>query len=687
MDQSKHAEQEAVSHKKHNQKESHQHDHSSHGGHEDHHAHMLDDFKKRFLISILPTILIVILSPMIQEFLGLGDSLRFSGDMWILFVLSSFVYFYGGWPFLSGAYDELKQLKPGMMTLIGLAITVAYVYSTVVVFGVEGMLFYWELATLVLIMLAGHWIEMRSVMSASRALDELAKLMPDTAHRLKEDGSTEEIALDELKNGDRLVIKPGEKVPADGEVVEGTTQINESLLTGESKPVSKKEGDEVIGGSINQEGSITVEVTRTGEDSFLSQVISLVDEAQQSKSKTQNLANRAAAWLTLIAITAGALTLFAWAFWSSQDFVFAIERTVTVMVITCPHALGLAIPLVVSVSTSRAASSGFLVRNRTAFEQARNIDAIIFDKTGTLTKGEFGVTDVIVFDGQYDEDELLKLAASLETRSEHSLARGIVSAVDDTYEVSEFTSITGQGVKGTVNGKPIAVVSPGYVKEQGLENTVSSQQTGKLEKLAGEGKTVVYVVIDDELQGAIALGDQIREESYEAVKKLKEMSIRSIMLTGDNEKVAAYVAAELEMEDYFAEVLPDEKSNKVKEVQQNGRTVAMVGDGVNDAPALAQADVGIAIGAGSDVAVETADLILVKNNPLDVVGILKLARATYRKMVQNLWWATGYNVAAIPLAAGVFAWAGVVLSPAVGAVLMSASTVVVAINARFLSVD
>lgn len=664
----------------------HQTDHQHHGSdndHQDHHAHMMQDFKKRFFISILPTVLILLLSPMIQQFLGLDNQLSFSGDTVVLFLLSTFVYFYGGWPFLKGGYDEITDKQPGMMTLIGLAITVAYGYSAAVVFGLSGKLFFWELATLVLIMLVGHWIEMRSVMSASRALEELAKLMPETAHRLKEDGTTEEVELSELRNDDRLVVKPGEKIPADGEVVDGATQVNESLLTGESKPISKEEGDEVIGGAINKEGSITIKVTKTGDDSFLSQVISLVEEAQQSKSKTQNLANRAAAWLTFAALGAGALTLFGWVFWSSQDFVFAIERTVTVMVITCPHALGLAIPLVIAVSTSRAANHGFLIRDRTAFEQARTLDVIIFDKTGTLTKGEFGVTDIKLFGEEFSKKELLTLAASLETRSEHSIAQGIVETVEETYQVEAFNSITGKGVEGRVDGREVAVVSPGYLEEQ--EISIPDRQ--EMDELASTGKTIVYVLIDGLLEGAIALGDQIREESYEAIRRLKESGIQCIMLTGDNEQVAGYVVNELGLEDYFAEVLPDEKSDKVKEVQQRGLSVAMVGDGVNDAPALAQADVGIAIGAGSDVAVETADLVLVKNNPSDVVWAILLARATYQKMIQNLWWASGYNIVAIPLAAGVFAWAGIVLSPAVGAVLMSLSTVIVAVNARFLDVE
>jgi Cu2+-exporting ATPase len=506
--------------------------------------------------------------------------------------------------------------------------------------------------------------------------------MPDTAHRLKDDGSTEDVKLSELQNGDRLIIKPGEKIPADGEVIEGSTRVNESLLTGESKPISKETGDEVIGGAINEEGSITIRVTKTGDESFLSQVIALVEDAQQSKSKTQNIANRAAAWLTLTAIVAGAITLFAWTFWSTEDFVFAIERMVTVMVITCPHALGLAIPLVVAVSTSRAANNGFLIRDRNVFEQARNIETIIFDKTGTLTKGEFGVTDVKTFTQNYSKDELLKLAASVEARSEHSIALGILSAAEDTYEVTGFNSIPGKGVTGNVGGKSLAVVSPGYLEEK----NIAVPDQNEIDELASEGKTVVYVLVDESLEGAITLGDQIREESFEAIRKLKEMGIQCMIVTGDNRQVAEYVAGKLGLEDFFAEVLPGKKSEKIKEVQGRGLTVAMVGDGVNDAPALAQADVGIAIGAGSDVAVETADLILVKNNPLDVVNILKLSRATYRKMIQNLWWASGYNIVAIPLAAGVLAWAGIVLSPALGAVLMSASTVVVAINARFLKI-
>ena len=659
-----------------------EHEHGGHGGHAGHHAHMLEDFKKRFWISLLVTIPVLVFSPMIQSFIGIRGALHFSGDTIISFVLSSFIFVYGGWPFLKGLVDELKQSQPGMMTLIAIAITVAYVYSTVVVFGVAGRVFFWELATLIDIMLVGHWIEMRSVMSASRALEELAKMMPSEAHRILDDGTTEDIPLSELKAGETVLIKPGEKIPADSIVKDGHSSVNESLMTGESRPVSKKAGDEVIGGAINGEGSLTVEVNRTGDESFLSQVIELVRQAQQSKSRTQDLANRAAFWLTLAALGAGALTFLIWTAFTTKDFVFALERTVTVMVITCPHALGLAVPLVVAVSTSLAAGNGFLIRNRAAFERARKLDAVIFDKTGTLTHGEFGVTDVLNFDHQYEDQEILKLAASLEQNSEHPIAKGIVAAADVKYKVEDFNSLTGKGITGKANGKSITVVSPGYLNEKGIE-----LPRDQYEELSKQGKTVVFILIDDVLAGAIALGDRIRDESYQAVKRLKEMGIRCMMLTGDNRQTAEYVSKELGLDDFFAEVLPDQKADKVKEVQERGLIVAMTGDGVNDAPALAQADVGVAIGSGSDVAVETGDLVLTRNSPNDVASVIALARATYKKMVQNLWWAAGYNIVAIPLAAGVLYNVGIVLSPAVGALLMSLSTVIVAINARFLKIE
>jgi Cu2+-exporting ATPase len=648
--------------------------------HTDHHTHMVADYRKRFWISLTLTIPILILSPMIQRFFGLEETIRFSGDIYVLFLLSSVVFFYGGYPFLKGFFSELKTVKPGMMTLISVAITTAYIYSSVVVFGLEGKIFFWELVTLVDIMLLGHWIEMKSIMGASRALEELAKLMPSEAHLLKPDGSTEDVPLERLKTGDRVLVKPGEKIPVDGNIIDGETSVNEAMLTGESKPVTKKAEDKVIGGSINGEGSITVEIEKTGKDSFLSQVIELVKEAQESKSKTQDLANRAALWLTIIALVGGTATLFIWLALLNKDFAFALERTVTVMVITCPHALGLAVPLVVAVSTALSAKNGLLIRNRAAFERARNIQAIVFDKTGTLTEGRFGVTDTITFN-DISEKELVTYAASVERHSEHPIAKGIVASSPETYPVEGFRAIPGKGAEGKVNNRNVKVVSPGYLRENNL-----MPRDNKIEELSSQGKTVVFVLVDDELKGAIALADIIRPESKRAVSMLKDMGIKCMMLTGDNRQVARWVSEELELDDYFAEVLPHEKSKKIKEVQFRGMVVAMTGDGVNDAPALAQADVGIAIGAGTDVAVETADIVLVRSNPLDVVAIVGLAKATYKKMVQNLAWATGYNAFAIPLAAGVLYKSGILLSPAMGAVLMSMSTVIVAINARFLRI-
>ena len=642
---------------------------------------MVEEFKRRFWVSLLLTVPILALSPLIQSVLGIEEALQFPGDLLVLWGFSSVVFVYGGWPFLKGIYEELSEWQPGMMTLIAVAITTAYVYSSAVVFGLSGSIFFWELATLIDVMLVGHWIEMRSVMGASKALEELAKLMPQTAHRLTESGDTEEVPLEELRHGDRVLIRPGEKIPADGEVVEGTSSVNEAMLTGESVPVPKEVGEEVIGGSINGEGSLTVEVQKTGEEGYLSQVIDMVREAQETKSKTQDLANRAAVWLTAVALGGGALTLFVWTVIMGADFAFALERTVTVMVIACPHALGLAVPLVVAVSTAKSAQNGLLIRDRTAFEAARNLEAVIFDKTGTLTEGRFGVTDTLSFNGMA-EDEILKYAAAVESRSEHPIGKGIVDAVDDAPAVENFNSITGKGIEGRVNGREVKVVSPGYLREHGYEMTDS-----RYEELSAQGKTVVFVIVDDKLEGAVALADIIREESREAIRVLKEMGIQVMMLTGDNRQVAKWVADELDLDDYFAEVLPDEKADKVKEVQSRGLITAMVGDGVNDAPALATADVGIAIGAGTDVAVETADIVLVRNSPKDVTAILRLAGATYSKMVQNLWWAAGYNIFAIPVAAGVLYGWGILFGPAVGAALMSLSTVIVAINARFLNVE
>jgi len=689
MNHNKHSEHD---HSKHNDQSSHEkmdHKKDEHSGHNhsEHHGHMIEDFKKRFWISLVITIPILLLSPLVQQFLGLKETLRFNGDIYVLFALSTFTFFYGGWPFLKGLIDELKKKQPGMMTLIALAISIAYFYSGAVVFGVKGEVFFWELATLIDIMLLGHWIEMKSVMGASKALEELAKLMPDEAHKIDDDGNVTDVPVSELKHEAKLLIKPGEKIPADGKIFEGKSSINEAMITGESKPVSKGEGDDVVGGSINGKGSIKIEVEKIGDETFLSQVVKMVKEAQESKSKTQNFANKAAFWLTIVAITSGALTMFIWLVFTGQSFNFALSRTVTVMVITCPHALGLAIPLVVAVSTALSAKSGLLIRNRNAFEEARNIQAIIFDKTGTLTKGEFGVTETISFDKNYDEKEILKYAAAVESESEHPIALGIVSSSsegtsEDKYQLKDFNSIPGKGAEGKVNGKDVKVVSPGYLEE----NKIELLEKDKIEKLSAQGKTVVFVLVDNKLTGAIALGDIIRDESKDAIQQLKELGIKTMMLTGDNKQVAKWVADELGLDDYFAEVLPGKKAEKIKEVQSRGMIVAMTGDGVNDAPALAQADVGIAIGTGTDVAVETADIILVRSNPKDVVSLIKFSKATYSKMVQNLIWATGYNVIAIPLAAGVLFSAGIVLSPAMGAVLMSVSTVIVAVNARLLKI-
>ena len=660
--------------------------HKGHGGqdHQSHHAHMVADFRRRFWISAALTIPVLVLAPMIQGILGLREALRFPFDSYIQWALASAIFVYGGWPFLKGFFDELRKKNPGMMTLIALAITVAYVYSSAVVFGLSGKVFFWELATLIDVMLLGHWIEMKSVMGASKALESLVQLMPSEAHRVTEAGGTEDVPVTELKPGDKVVIKPGEKVPIDGQIVEGRTSVNEAMLTGESKPVEKAEGDQTIGGSVNGEAAFTMEVQKTGDQTYLAQVIEMVRKAQESRSRTQDIASRAALWLTIIALSVGGGTLAVWLILGAA-FEFSLERMVTVMVITCPHALGLAVPLVVAVSTAISAKSGLLIRDRSAFERAKDVNAILFDKTGTLTEGRFGVSDVIPL-GDQDEAELLKLAASLESQSEHPIAQGVMDGAKERKinfsAPKDFKAIPGKGAQAVVDGRNVKVVSPGYLKENDL-----AVDNEKVQEVAAQGKTLVYVLLDDKVIGAIGLADIIRSESREALRRLKEMGIQTMMITGDAEAVAKWVAKELHLDDYFAEVLPDKKADKVKEVQQRGLVVAMVGDGVNDAPALTQADVGIAIGAGTDVAIESADIVLVRSDPRDVTAVIKLARATYRKMVQNLLWATGYNVVAIPLAAGVLYSAGVVLSPAAGAALMALSTVIVAINARFLRVE
>ena len=656
-----------------------EHDHHGHGHHEHGHDHgdMLQDFKKRFWVSLVLTLPIMVLAPMLQDLLGY--EWRFNGDRYVQFALSSIVFFYGGWPFLKGLVDELKQRKPGMMTLIGLAIIVAYGYSSAVVFGLEGKIFFWELASLVAIMLLGHWIEMKSVMKASNALEELAKLMPDEALRVNDDDTTETVKTSELQVGDLILVKPGEKIPADGKISEGESHINEAMLTGESKPVAKKKGDKVIGGSINTDGTLKVKIEQRSEDSYLSKVINMVDEAQQSKSKTQNLANKAAAWLFYVALGSGILTIIAWLS-LGHPFAYSLERMVTVMIISCPHALGLAIPLVVAISTSLSAQNGLLIRNRTAFENARKLTAVIFDKTGTLTKGNFAVHRYTSVSENHSDEDILQLAASVEQHSEHPIAGGILAKAKEEglemKKVGDTKNLTGKGIVADYDNKELGVVSPGYLKEKKLDVPE--------EAFEREAETVVFVVLDGALLGYVALADEIREDAFDAIKTLKEKGIKVIMATGDNEQVAKAVGDELELDEVYAEVLPEDKQALIKRLQDEGEFVAMTGDGVNDAPALAQADIGIAVGSGTDVAAETADIILVNSKPKDITGLILFGEATYRKMMQNLWWAAGYNIVAIPLAAGVLSGVGILLSPAVGAVLMSLSTVIVAVNAQLL---
>jgi Cu2+-exporting ATPase len=662
-------------------------DHESHGGHEDHeggdhHAHMVADFRRRFWICLILSVPIISLSPMIQAWLGLEKTISFTGDRFVQFAFASAVFLYGGWPFVKGLFDELKEKNPGMMTLIGVAIIVAYTYSTAVVFGLSGKVFFWEIATLIVIMLLGHWIEMRSVMGASGALEELVKLIPSRAHRVTQNGGTEEVATADLKPEDRVAVKPGEKIPTDGVIVEGRTRIDESMITGESRHVEKGEGDGVIGGSINGESAIEMEVKKTGGETYLSQVVDMVKKAQASRSKAQSTADRAAFWLTIVALTAGTITLFSWLA-SGREFVFSLERMVTVMVITCPHALGLAVPLVVAISTSLAARNGLLIRDRTAFEKARQLNAVVFDKTGTLTEGRFGVSKIVRL-GERTEEEILGLAAGLESRSEHTIARGIVEAAKkrniEFSEPSDFKAIPGKGAEAVVDGQQVKVVSFGYLRENGIHT-----ENKTVESLAKDGNTIVYLLADDRPEGALALTDIIRESSKKAVSRLKGMGLRIMMLTGDSKTVAKAVSENLSLDEFFAEVLPDEKSKKISEIKKRGLKVAMVGDGVNDAPALAESDVGMAIGAGTDVAMESADIVLVRSDPNDVAAVIELSGSTYTKMVQNLWWAAGYNALAIPLAAGVlYPFYHFLLPPAAGAVVMSLSTVIVAFNAQLL---
>jgi Cu2+-exporting ATPase len=635
----------------------------------------MEEFKRKFWVCLVITVPILLLSETIQTWFRFSITIPFQRET--LLLLSAIVYFYGGLPFLKGLLDELRGRQPGMMTLIGTAISVAFFYSVATVLFIAGKDFFWELATLIDVMLLGHWIEARSVLGASRALEELVRIMPTTAHLVK-NGEIMDVPASQLKVGDLVLVRPGEKVPSDGVVVEGESFGNEALLTGESKPVHKQAEDKVIGGSINAEGVLRVSIERTGEETYLAQVIKLVRQAQESKSRTQDLANRAAALLFYVALGVGITTYLGWFLLGKPDF--ALERSVTVLVIACPHALGLAIPLVVALSTSITAKSGILIRDRTAFENARDVNAIIFDKTGTLTIGKFGVSDVVSF---VPQDELLKLTASVELNSEHIIAKAIVEYAKlrgvEIPQTQEFKAIPGRGAYGKVENREVYVGGPNLLTEINVET-----EDQKIKELQEQGKTVVFTVVDGKLLGAFALADKIREESYGAIKKLRENRVKVYMITGDAEEVARGVAKDLGIDDYFAQVLPEQKAEKVKLLRDQDYRVAMVGDGVNDAPALVTADVGIAIGAGTDVAIESADVILVRNDPGDVAKVIDLSRKTYSKMVQNLWWAAGYNIIAIPLAAGVLYNVGVVVSPAFGAILMSLSTVIVALNSQTL---
>jgi Cu2+-exporting ATPase len=633
---------------------------------------MISDFKKRFWVSLVLSIPVLLLSPLVQNLFNIKIS--FTNDIFIIFVFSSIIFFYGGKPFFDGIKRELKAKNPGMMTLVFVAITVAYFYSVSVMLGLKGEHLFWELSTLIDVMLLGHWIEMKSVLGASKTLEKLLKLMPKVARKV-EGSSFKDIPVEDLVVGDNVLIKPGEKIPVDGIVIDGTTSINESMLTGEIKPVEKNIHDEVIGGSINGDGSITVEISKIGKDTYLSQIFELIKSVQENKSKTQNIADKSAKWLTIIALSGGTITLFSWFLFSSQTFSFAMERAIAVIVIACPHALGLAIPLVVAFSTSISASKGFLIRNRTAFENARNIKTIIFDKTGTLTLGNFYVSDISVLVDYIKEEELLSLTGSLELYSQHPIAQAIVKKTKKLKKVDNFKSITGKGVEGIIEGKKVKAVSFSYLLENNIE--IKSE----IEK---NDKTKVFVLVDNVPVGIISLDDEIRSEVKDTIAKLKEMKIRTIMITGDNEETAKRIANKIGIDEYFAKVLPEIKAEKIKQILSTEGMVAMVGDGVNDAPALAQADIGIAIGSGTDIALETADIILVRNDTSDIIKIISFAQKTYNKMLQNIFWASGYNIIALPLAGGVLYGFGIVLSPTIGAVFMSLSTIIVAINARLL---
>jgi Cu2+-exporting ATPase len=657
------------------------HAHASHT-HDKHAGHSPEMFKRKFLGTLLLSIPTLVWAPTLQHWFGYNAP-TFTGARYVPAVFGALVYFYGGWVFVQGARRELADRMPGMMTLISLAITVAFLFSVAVTFGYRGMDLWWELATLVTIMVLGHWIEMRSVTQASGALRELTKLLPSTATRIRGD-TLEEVPLTELRTGDLVLVRPGSSVSADGVVREGDSAVNESMITGESAPVMKHAGDSVIAGTLNGSGSLRVAVTRTGDETALAGIMRLVEQAQNSRSRAQALADRAAFALTVIAIVAAVSTLVGWLA-AGASLSYTIERVVTVLVIACPHALGLAIPLVIAISTTIGARSGLLVRDRRGLEQARNLDAVFMDKTGTLTRGEFRVVDVVVAAGT-TEDDALRIAAAVEQESEHPIAQGIVATAADRKlslpSISDFSSVAGHGVEAIVHGHRIALGGPALLRK--FNATLSPSLADASTRAAGRGQAAITMLRNGEPIAVFAVADAVRPESREAVDQLHALGVRVIMITGDAESVAKAVATDLGIDHVFAEVLPEQKASKIAEVQRQGQRVAMVGDGVNDAPALLTADVGVAIGAGTDVAVEAGDVVLVRSDPRDISRIIRLSKATYRKMVQNLWWAAGYNIIAIPLAAGVLASRGVVLSPAAGAVLMSVSTIVVAINAQLL---
>ncbi|MDI1324437.1 MAG: heavy metal translocating P-type ATPase [Algoriphagus sp.] len=670
---------EKAKHSHHSKSSKHPAEHSK-ADFDKHEGHHTSDFIQRFWVSLILTVPILLLSHMIQQWLGF--SISFPGDRYVLMALGTAIYIYGGMPFLKGMVGEIKSKAIGMMTLVALAISVAYFYSMAVALGFPGMDFFWELATLIVIMLLGHWLEMRSQMAASKALQSLVALLPNEV-TIERNGEAVKIKLEELMNDDTVIIKPGEKIAADGLVLEGSSSVNESMLTGESVPVKKQVDAKVIAGSINGDGVLKIKATGVGKDSYLNKVINLVQDAQAAKSNTQNLADRVAKWLTFIAIAVGVGTFIFW-YSNSGDLSFALERMVTVMVTACPHALGVAIPLVVAISTTLSATNGLLIRNRTAFETTRKLSVIIFDKTGTLTEGSHRVQKTIPLTDKYTADDIIQYAAAVQQNSEHHIAKGVLQTLKDKnlelWKSENFQLMQGIGVSGTVKGKSVAAAGPNYFNDKTLAIPDLPKDINQ------DAETVNFLLIDDEVVGIITLADTIREGSQQAIDDLKDMNIKSYLLTGDNEKIAAAVSNELKMDGFFANVLPHNKQEKIKEFQAKGEIVAMTGDGVNDAPALAQADVGIAVGSGTDVAAETADIILVNSDPRDVAKMIDFGKRTYKKMVQNLVWAVGYNVLAIPLAAGVL-YPNFVLSPSMGAVLMSVSTIVVAINASLLKLN